>query len=297
MAGFRYLLCTKHIAHEGQNYEHYHCVVQYKFSVLLSWDKLHGAHNEKATSSIQGNIKYCRCEDKKHKELGVTYELIDEIGSMKPRGGNWTVKHLREVDIDEVPAHLYNIYKKLKHENDGTYDLDNNDDKNVEVFYIQGPSGIGKSKFKAKEILKRYKDIYGSKYDKVKFRNEFWSGVHDDINMCVYDEFRDSHMEPSEFINFIDYSINSMNIKGTQVLNNYKIIVITSVQRLDNLYKGYVDRNGYESCKQWFRRIHLIDCYPSSIECIGQFLDRGEYKSYTNCYDECIAWKHKNGYF
>ena len=51
-----------------------------------------------------------------------------------------------------------------------------------------------------------------------------------DSPIALYDDFRDSHMKPSEFINFIDYNVHGLNIKNGEIQNNYKYIIITSVQ-------------------------------------------------------------------
>lgn len=63
----------------------------------------------------------------------------------------------------------------------------------------------------------------------VKFENGFWNGIGNS-KCCIYDDFRDSHMKPSEFINFIDYNKHQLNVKGSYKLNNYEFIIITSVQ-------------------------------------------------------------------
>ena len=72
------------------------------------------------------------------------------------------------------------------------------------------------------------------------------------------DDFRDSHMKPSEFINFIDYNIHNLNVKGGSVRNLYSTIIITSVQRLDCIYLNMAND---EPRQQWERRIKVIDLY------------------------------------
>ena len=78
-----YILVTEHI---GQENKHYHIYVQYENSRRLSLAKLHGAHVEKCFGSAQKNIDYCKCEDEKHKSLGVTAVLIEEEGEPKMNG-------------------------------------------------------------------------------------------------------------------------------------------------------------------------------------------------------------------
>ena len=50
-----------------------------------------------------------------------------------------------------------------------------------------------------------------------------------------------------------------MNIKGGQQINNYELIIITSVQPITELYKNMSD----EPRKQWLRRVKVIDMYES----------------------------------
>ena len=255
-AGFRYILVTKHLAHEGQNYDHYHIAVQYENSIKLSAKFLHGAHNEAAEKSIQANIRYCKCEDKKHKALGVTYELIDEKGTMKARGGDYSIKHLREInDPDELPDYrMLNTWKRLKEEEAYDIDDDDLDRKNIKVFYIQGPSGIGKTEL-AKKILRDNKHI-DTKSNKVKFQDGFWHGVGN-AKKCLYDDFRSGDMKAKEFVQFIDYNSNIMNVKGGTKINNYNLIIITSVEPLDEIYRNVIG----EPREQWVRRITVIDLY------------------------------------
>lgn len=126
--------------------------------------------------------------------------------------------------------------------------------KDIKVTYICGPSGIGKS-LKAIEILKNE----GVKeFSIVKFENPFYHGVTDGKGVAIYDDFRDSHMKASEFINFIDYNKHKMNVKGGSVMNNFKRIIITSVQRPEELYRNMDE----EPKKQWLRRIEVINLFP-----------------------------------
>lgn len=126
--------------------------------------------------------------------------------------------------------------------------------KDVKVTYICGPSGIGKS-LKAVEILKNegVKEV-----SIVKFENQFYHGVTDGKGVAIYDDFRDSHMKASEFINFIDYNKHKMNVKGGSVMNNFNRIIITSVQRPEELYRN-MDK---EPKKQWLRKIEVINLFP-----------------------------------
>lgn len=146
-------------------------------------------------------------------------------------------------------------------------DLENR--KNVEVYYIHGPSGVGKSHL-ARKLLQEYMREHSvSSCDIVEYKNEFWNGVVNN-EVCWYDDFRDSDMKPREFIKFVDYMPQRMNYKGGYTLNRYKFIVITSVQKPNELYRNVSD----EPRKQWERRIRFIDMRdPYVLRCCSGFID------------------------
>lgn len=115
------------------------------------------------------------------------------------------------------------------------------------MWYISGKTGIGKTEMALNLIGK---NIYCS----VKYENNFWMGVSD-TEWCLYDDWRDYHMKPNEFINFVDYNKHLMNVKGGRKMNNFKYIIITNIFKLDNIYKNAKD----EQRGQWERRVRNID--------------------------------------
>ncbi|ORX53749.1 hypothetical protein BCR36DRAFT_225185, partial [Piromyces finnis] len=141
LTGLQYLLVTEHV---GQAQRHYHVFVQYSNCKRLSIRKLKGAHVEKCFGSAQQNIAYCKAEDEKHQADGVTALVIEEEGEPVTKGGDFTVGRLKDLDSpDEIPAILYNTYKHIKM--DHTVVRARDFRKNVKVYWIQGPSGIGKT--------------------------------------------------------------------------------------------------------------------------------------------------------
>lgn len=172
----------------------------------------------------------------------------------EPHQGTLTIKELKEIkNSDDLPDwKQYNVWKQLKNEHKKTKVSDWH--KEVEVIWIQGPSGIGKSK-KAVELMKE-RGI--EEFDEVKHIGDFWHNC-DGTGCAVYDDFRDSHMKASEFINFIDYNIHSLNIKGGSVRNLYSTIIITTVQDIDSIYSNLGD----EPRLQWTRRMKVINMYNS----------------------------------
>lgn len=271
LSQFQYLLVTEHI---GQENKHYHAFVQYNNTKKLSQAQLRGAHIDPCFGSAQKNIEYCKALDEKHKRLGVTAVIIDEIGEPKFKGGNYSIGVLKEMDSpDELPAVLYNTYNKIHSEKRNRISL-GNWRKNVKVFYIQGPSKIGKSE-KAEEIIRKWYQDQGVEdeddmyFDELKYdRNGFYQGVNVDYptKVAVFDDFRAGIMRPEEFINLIDYRVHNMNIKGGSVKNKYELIIFTSVQKLSDIYKNV---DNYERREQWERRIKLINMYPPRTVCVG----------------------------
>ncbi|KAG4088913.1 hypothetical protein H8356DRAFT_1085069 [Neocallimastix lanati (nom. inval.)] len=235
---FQYLLCCEHV---GQPHKHYPIFVHYNNTKKLRVARLYGCHVEKCFGSAQQNINYVKAEDPKHREEGIESVLIDEIGEAKLKGGVWSVGGLTELDNpDELPAQLYNTYNKIKGEKSKRLSL-GNWRKNVKLYYIQGPSAIRKSN-NAEEIIK---DWYVDKgvedenemFFELKYDGSFYSGVNIEYSseVAVFNDFRAGVMKPEEFISVIDYCVHNLNIKGTEAKNNYKLIIVTLVQKLNSI--------------------------------------------------------------
>ena len=198
---FRYLIsCKEYAPTTGK--EHIHIYVQFLNSQKLNVKKCKGAHIEKCFGTPEQNKAYI--------EKG---ELIDEIGIF---GTNETsrfptidqVKLMSKEERNQLPISYYNTVKKINTEEDNMMDTDDIYKPDVKVYYFFGPSGIGKSK-NAVEMIKKY----GKKFDELKYENGFWLG-YGGSEIAFYDDWRDNHMKASEFINFIDYYIHNLNVKG-----------------------------------------------------------------------------------
>lgn len=260
LTGLLYILVTEHF---GQAQKHYHIYVQYENSKKLSTRKLHGAHFDPCLGSAQKNIDYCKALDEKHIRAGVTAAVILEEGEPRLKGGDWSVKTIKQMKSpDELPAQLYSTYKRIKR--DTTIVRAKDFRKNIKVYWIQGPSGVGKTN-KAIDIATEFEDLYHCGTDFIKFVNGFYLGTTSTAKVAIYDDFRDSHMKPSEFINLIDYNKHWLNIKGDCILNEYLIVIITSVQKFKKIYRNVDD----EPRLQWERRVQVIDMYPPERVSIG----------------------------
>ena len=156
------------------------------------------------------------------------------------------VKNMKREERGRLPLQYYNIVEKINQEEDNILKA-SEQYKQVTVIYYWGKSGVGKTK----TALQYIRDYCGDKYCEVKYSNKFWIGVNTKVDVALYDDFRDSHMTPSEFINFIDYNIHNLNIKGGYVKNKFRHIFITSIQNPEEIYKNCPE----EYREQWLRRM------------------------------------------
>lgn len=235
-----YLIACKEIA-PTTGHVHYHIYAHHYDARNLNIKNLNGAHVEICRGNVQQNIDYI----KKDGEITVEEGII-------PQQSTLSIRELKGINNeDELPDwKQYNLWLKLKNaEAINIRDWK----KEVKVYYISGPSGIGKS-LKARDIVLENEDKYGSMISIAKYSNGYWNNVNSSIKIMIYDDFRDSSMPANEFINLIDYNKHPLNIKGGSVINNYELIIITSVIGLDCIYNNLDD----EPKQQWFRRITWI---------------------------------------
>lgn len=243
-----YYIATREIAPET-GHPHIHIYVQFTNSVRLSLKRLCNAHLDKCYGSPQQNVDYIN----KVKEPEKKGEVFDEWGELRLKGGS-TIKDVEEMDKDErknLPIQYYKIVKAIELEEDNDIDIDELYKPDIQVYYIWGGSEMDKTH----DAIKMAKEKGYQKINMVKYENGFWLGIGKS-KCAIYDDFRDSHMKPSEFINFIDYNVHPMNIKGGVKKNQYQLIIITSVQDPKYLYENMTNRD--EPAKQWLRRMTII---------------------------------------
>ena len=220
---------------------HMHLYAQFVNPRRLSFKKLCGAHVDVCKGSCQQNIAYVKKDG----------DVIVEEGTPRFKGGA-TIKDVKAMTKEqraELPAQMYNIVQKVNE--DEAKDISPMEYyKKVDVFYVYGDSGAGKTKWCIDNMVENKVE----KFNEVKYDGSFWHGVKEDGKVALYDDWRDSHMKPAEFINFIDYNRHVMNVKGGSVRNGYERIYITSVQSPEEIYKSV---NG-EPRKQWERRMKIV---------------------------------------
>lgn len=227
------------------NKEHIHIYIQFEKPFRLSSKKVLNCHIEKCRGTPQQNQDYINKDG----------DIIDEWGEMR-KSGNYTIENVKKMtkeERNELPLNYYNIINKMNMEEANQLTLEDFS-KKTKVIFIYGESGVGKTNM-AKDLIKKYFDENNvSTFNLIKYENNFWIGVSELSEVALYDDFRDSHMKPSEFINLIDYNVHPMNIKGGAIKNKYKYIIITSVQNPDEIYKNVEG----EPRKQWMRRLKII---------------------------------------
>ena len=246
---FTYMLICEH---DGPTDVHRHLYVQFSNSTRLNINKLYNCHVEKALGSAQACIKYLRAQDDKHKKNGVNSKDIYENGIPAERGGCriGDIKEMTDEEINSLSIQYYNTAKRIrpppKIKVNEWY-------KKIKVYYLYGDSGIGKT-LSIYRILGLNKE---EEFDEIKHSGNFWLGVSGEevSGVAVYDDFRDSDMKTSEFVNFVDYHVHNLDYKGGSAKNKYHLIIITSVQSPYDIYRNVQG----EPRKQWLRRMKIIN--------------------------------------
>lgn len=237
-----YIISCKEIA-PTTGHEHFHIYAHFDNPRIIKQKKIEGTHIEVCRGSAFQNIEYI----KKNGDI-----LLEE--GIPPSSFSLTIPELKKItNAEDLPDwKQYNLWKQIKC---NTIKI-KNWYKDVTVYYIAGESGVGKSRT-AKELVEQhnYEEVSIAKYS-----NGYWNNVDENCKCLIYDDFRDSHMPASEFINLIDYNRHPMNTKGGHIINNYELIIITSIQLIDEIYMNYENE---EPKKQWMRRIKYIHLFPT----------------------------------
>lgn len=180
-------------------------------------------------------------------------EVVYESGTMPSKHKFPTIREVKEMtreERDDIPVQYFNIVKQINESEENDIRVSDIYKANIKVYWIYGPSGVGKTRRALEEVGP------DAVINMVKFDGSFWHGIGT-AKIAIYDDFRDSHMKPSEFINFIDYNIHPLNVKGGTKMNRYETIYITSIQDPEWIYQGM--REYEEPRRQWMRRIIVID--------------------------------------
>lgn len=230
------------------HHPHIHIYIQFTVPTMLKYNKLMGAHLERCKGTPAQNVVYVKKDG----------DVIDEIGEVRTNMETRfptiaSVKEMTKEEREDLPIQYYNIVQKINDIESNVMSVETFYKPQIKVYYIWGPSGIGKTKMVMNMIKERDVDFF----DEVKHVGEFWQGISGEATVALYDDFRDSHMKASEFINFIDYNVHNMNTKFGFQKNKYQLIFITSVQNPDTLYRN-LQNSDPEPSTQWRRRLSVI---------------------------------------
>ena len=254
LKSFKYGIATLESAPQT-GHQHIHFYVRFNNTIALNLKNLQGCHIEKCFGSIKQNVDYIKKTndpDKRGKIIFEEGELNEKFDPELNPDKKPTIKEVKEMskeDRENLEITYYNQVDKINilEENRITGQTCS---KKVKVIYLWGPSGSGKS------LWAKYQ-FRNTPFDIVKKEGEFWHGVSGVNKACLYDDWRDSHMKPSDFINFIDYTIHTLNVKNGSMKNKYKYIIITSVQDPEMIYSSFTNKD-LEPKRQWMRRMKVM---------------------------------------
>ena len=119
--------------------EHYHVYIQLKYSMTLSKKKLLSAHIEICKGSPQANIDYIRKQG----------DILFEEGEPRLGGNSFSIKEIKAMTNEERENLSFYHYNKIQNlKRDELCVLKASEYlKNIQVYYIYGKSGTGKTKY------------------------------------------------------------------------------------------------------------------------------------------------------
>lgn len=245
----RFVIGTREVAPTTKHI-HDHFYVQFTNAMAISNKGSQYCHIDKPLGDVFDNIAYI-FKLKEPWKRGLVYVKIGEpayFSGLKVKD----VINMTKEDLMELPVQLYPAVKAAMKDFKKPLKASESLKSDLEVFYLWGDSNTLKSKHALECITKKFGDYY----EGVHFINNFWNGVKGDVNVALYEDFRDTDMPADEFIKFIDYTIHPLNIKGGTVNNIYTKILITSVQNPTNLYSKAIRE---ETRIQWLRRMKIFN--------------------------------------
>lgn len=242
-----YFICVEHVGSENK---HYHILTQYDNSIRLSFKKLYGAHVEYLRGTPQEALRYLKCEDEKHISKGITCKIIDEEGVIRNHGRMLSVKDVIEADEEELKDldfRFYNSAKRIKEDvnEEETFmnmldEIEKDDLKGPEVIYIYGEPGSGKTYQAYKEALKKFekKDI-----GKIYINNKYFKFINENAKCFVIEEFRDSQLPVTEYLQLTDKYGYTAATKGGWKTIRPQCIIICCYKHPNEIYNKINENN------------------------------------------------------
>ena len=225
-----YYICVKDKIPSNNNRGKFYFYVQFIRSNSLSYQKLPNCE----VGSV--NISSLKIKNMLT-ELGIK---VGEDGYPRKKGGI-TYDQVQKMEPNErvhLSAYLAKTIEKMN-------TIDNNlcngvsKEKPVSTFYFYGDD-LDNINHCILECLKESR----KNFDILRYSNHFWTGTSkDNVRIAFYPKFTDRDMNIQEFMNFTDFIVYPMDIKGGYYLNKYNIIIITSVQKPNEIYPDDIYKN------------------------------------------------------
>lgn len=277
----RYKISTYEICPTTGN-PHYQSFIYFEGGVTFNRmkKKYPTAHLGFARKCALANSRYCKKP---------TSIIEIEEGTIPQQGGGvLKCDELKKMSVAEIIEHdsrsanQYIKCKKLLESYQKPEDWFKSDFK---VYYIDGQSESGKS-FLAKQMISKYikeqNGKYGTHYNEIFHEDGFFHQFTSDCSIAFWDDYRPSDIKASQFIKLIDYNKHPVNVKGSTEMNNYKLIFITSVVPLLEIYQNVEG----EPRKQWLRRMTHINIEKGHIKFTRQYYPKNSDKFFINAKDD-----------
>ena len=259
-----YLLVGEHIGKQP----HYHLFAQYPKQKHLTVSKrtTFGARVENCFGSAQDNISYIKCEDGKHKEEGVTYKCYLEEGEPRFRGnfheltaeevGKMTPAELKQLNPYQFCTAM-KVQKELRtldaieRENEMLEEMRHGIISKPEIIVYNGASGSGKTYNGFKKAIELEQD--NNKISNLEISNNFIQVTKPGADTFVIQEFRDTDIDITKFLELTDIYGSWVNCKGHFEFLRPKRIIICSAKPVEEWYTYAAG----ESATQIRRRISI----------------------------------------
>ena len=209
------------------------------------------AHIEKREGSKQKAIEYCSKEDTR---VGETIRIGD-FSSINKSSVADVLRAVEEgksnIEIAKMFPNYYirNLQAINQYRQDLRFEEYRNKERNVEVYYIYGVAGCGKTHY----VLNKYgfENVYRvTSYDKSSFDN------YNGEDVIMFEEFR-SGFKIGDMLNYLDKYPLMLSARYVNKVACYTKVYISSNIDLTEQYKS-VQENEPETWKAFKRRIHNV---------------------------------------
>ena len=203
-----------------------------------------------SNESQQGRHQYSIDEVHSNFDIQAEISLTNVIGNFDKYSYAKQIDILHSIEDVSLQTKMYNKLEKL-------WDLEckyqiQQIDRNIEVVFITGESGTGKTTF-AKHLL----DELGYDYCISSSNNDVFQDYQGQ-QAIILDDLRDSSFSLTDLLKILDNNTNSsIKSRYNNKVFNGKMIIITSCKPLNKWYNSTESNVSSESLFQLYRRITL----------------------------------------